>query len=763
MTAQLKQKLPLVPVVLCGVALCMTVLLIAGSLAAEDAFDRADRNGDGRITPDEAAAGVPFQQIDADGDGVVTRAEAAAAVQKGILNRDGSPRNQRVAAVQSALRQPAADPGRSAEPVSASEHGVGRLVQDVAFTDLQGRRHQLSEFSDHPGVVIAMTSTSCPMSRKYLPTLTALSHEFGERGVQFVLVNCIASDEPESMREAAAGMHASAIYVVDEDETFLHHPGAVSTTDVFLLDNSRTVLFHGAVDDQYGIGFAHEQPRRSYLRDALQELLSGRRISVAATSAPGCLLEPDQPVTEIVDITWHNRISRIVRQNCEVCHRAGAVGPFPLTSFAEVSAHAAMVREVVSAQQMPPWFAAEVAEPHPGWKNDRSLSAANRRDLLAWLNGGRPEGDAADAIGKAVWTSNWELGEPDEVISIPEPVAVKASGQMPYVYRQVTWTAERDVWVQGYEVRPTDVSVVHHVIVEVFEPGSKRRMGGEGVGGYWAAWVPGNHGVMYPDGFARRLPAGATIQFQLHYSPNGKATTDQTQLGLHLAEQLPVNEVRTVSIAQTRLNIPAGAAGHVERLQRPVPFDMPVLGLMPHMHVRGAAFRYELDLLDGNEPQVLLDVPRYDFNWQLRYEPAREMVLPAGAQLILTAVYDNSSGNPANPDPGRNVRWGDQTTDEMMIGYIETWAPRGSVVQSVSETPVLNRILQALDQDGDGELTPAEMQAGNGQFAVFLGSRKLLEPLLERADRDNSGGLSRAELLWVREQMLQQRSQNRGN
>ena len=759
----LSQRRCAVPQGLLAAAICTGALMLAGSLWADDAFDRADRNGDGRITADEVAQGIPFQLIDADGDGFVTRAEAAAAVRRGILNRDGSAREQPVRTGQPAVQEPAADPRRSAEPVTAAEHGVGRLVQDIRFTDLQGQTHRLSEFADRPATVIAMTSTSCPMSRRYLPTLTALSHEFGERGVQFVLVNCIASDDPAAMREAAAKLHTTAIYVVDEDETFLHHPGAVSTTDVFLLDGSRTVLFHGAVDDQYGIGFAHEQPRRSYLHDALQELLNGKRISIAATSAPGCLLEPDEPVAEIVDVTWHNRISRIMRQNCEVCHREGAVGPFPLTSFAEVSAHAAMVREVVSTQQMPPWFAADVSEPHPGWKNDRSLSEADRRDLLTWLNGGRPEGDVADAIGRAAWSSSWELGEPDEVISIPEPVSVKASGQMPYEYRQVTWTADADIWVQGYEVRPTAASVVHHVIVEVFEPGSKRRIGGEGIGGYWAAWVPGNHGVMYPEGFARRLPAGATIQFQLHYSPNGRATTDQTQLGLYLAKQPPVNEVRTVSVAQPRLNIPAGAAGHVERQQQQIPFDMPVLGLMPHMHVRGAAFRYELDLLDGSQPQILLDVPRYDFNWQLRYEPARPMVLPAGAQLTLTATYDNSSGNPANPDPTRNVRWGDQTTDEMMIGYIETWAPRNSAVKSAAETPVLNRILQVLDRDGDGELTAAEMQAGNGQFSAFLGSRRQLEPLLRQADRDNSGGLSRAELIWVREQLLQQRTEAPGN
>lgn len=731
------------------------LLMAVQPVRAQDAFDRADRNGDGRLTADELDRDFPFARVDVNGDGVVTYTEAVAAVRAGIINSDGSV--QKAAPV----AEPRPDPRRSSVPMaSAAAHGVGRLVPDFEFMDLAGQLHRLADFSVNRATVIAMTSTSCPMSRKYLPSLVQLSQQYSEQGVQFILVNCVASDSIAGMKEAARLLHETSIYVVDEDERFLHHPGAVSTTDVFVLDAARTVVYHGAVNDQYGIGYARDEPQHHWLRDALEDVLADRRVAVAATSAPGCLLEPDQPVKETASVTWHGRVSRIMQQHCQTCHHEGAVGPFPLMTYQEVSAHAAMIREVVETKRMPPWLAEDVSEPHPGWANDRSLAAADRHDLLAWLNGGRPEGDPQDAALPLQWNAGWQMGRPDRIVQIPESKVVRAEGEMPYEYAFVKWTSEEDTWVQGYEVRPTDISVVHHVIVEVLEPGTRRRMGGDGAGAYWAAYVPGNAAIMYPDGYGRRIPAGSTIQFQLHYQPNGTATTDQTELGLYLSKSVPEREVRTIAVANPRISIPAGAAAHVETFSREVPRDMPILGLMAHMHVRGTAFQIELDRRDGTDPMMLLNIPRYDFNWQLRYAPAGPVVLPRGSRLQLTAVYDNSTANPANPNPQQSVKWGDQTSDEMMIGYVETWVPVGTPPEARTRGSFspLNRMMETLDRDGSGELSEAELRSGNGQIAKLLGAnRELLIQTLTEADTDESGGLSRQELLNVRERLLQLR------
>jgi hypothetical protein len=293
--------------------------------------------------------------------------------------------------------------------------------------------------------------------------------------------------------------------------------------------------------------------------------------------------------------------------------------------------------------------------------------------LLVWLGStDRPLGDPADAPKPRTYPGAWSIGQPDAVLPISRPHAIKADGFMRYEHDTIETSFPEDRWVQAYEILPTARGVVHHVIVRCVRPGEKPRFGG--AEDYWAAYVPGNGSHVYPTGFARKLPAGATLTFQIHYTPNGQATTDQLKIGLRFAKTPPRHEMRTVGLANLRLDIPPGAARHVETLVRPVPVDLPITALMAHMHVRGAAFKFELLGADGSV-ETLLDLPRYDFNWQLRHDYVEPRVLPQGSRVRITAVFDNSAANPANPDPTQRVRWGEQTSDEMMIGYVEYYVP----------------------------------------------------------------------------------------
>ena len=245
---------------------------------------------------------------------------------------------------------------------------------------------------------------------------------------------------------------------------------------------------------------------------------------------------------------------------------------------------------------------------------------------------------------------------------------------MPYQFATAQTTLTEDKWVSAYEVIPSVREVVHHVIIQVHEKGARARDREEGAGGFFAAYVPGNGSRVYPPGFARKLPAGATVSFQIHYTPAGKAVQEQVKLGLVFAKSPPAYEVKTLALTDRDLNIPPGAADHIESIERPAPFDLNVMAFMAHMHVRGKAFRYDLTLPDGKK-EVLLDIPRYDFNWQLRYEYKQPRLIPRGSKVKVTAVYDNSPGNKANPDPAKLVKWGSQTYEEMMIGYIEYFQP----------------------------------------------------------------------------------------
>ncbi len=649
-------------------------------------------------------------------------------------------------AVSSELRQ-------RAKLLRPADHGVGRYVGDVAFSDLDGKQRSLSGFKDRKFVVVAMTSTSCPLSKKYLPTMVELATKYAAAGVQFIAVNCVPTDKSDAMMSAAKSLGTAALYVHDADENLARHVGAMTTTDVLVLDASRTVVYHGAIDDQYGIGYALDAPRHTFLATALDSLLAGKTPEVAATAAPGCTLDHESADSATPAVTYHNRISRIVQQNCIECHRTGGVGPFPLDTYADVVAHAAMIREVIERDTMPPWFAAKPETGHASiWSNDRSLSDADKNDMVAWIKGSRPAGDAADAPIPQTFADEWTLGKPDYVVQLPNPIAIKATGTMPYQFVTTETTLAEDKWVQGYEILPTDRSVVHHVLVNVHEKGQgKIRDREEGIGGYWAAYVPGNAGQWYPDGFAKKLPAGATVSFQIHYTPSGEATEDQLQMGLIFAKSEPKYVVTTIPLADPDLNIPPGEANHIETITRPVPVDINVMAYMAHMHVRGKSFNFELTTPDG-KTETLLDIPRYDFNWQLRYDYREPKVIPKGSRVKVTAVFDNSDGNPANPDPAKLVRWGPQTYEEMLIGYVETYAPVGE------QQPTMRTgngpgaaMFTALDTDGDQLISKDEARKAIDRVPRMKDNPAILEVLFNRVDQNKDAMLSPEEFEELRQ------------
>ena len=625
-----------------------------------------------------------------------------------------------------------------------ADHGIGRYIADASFLEIDGKQHSLSEFNDRKLVVVAMTSTSCPLSKKYLPTLVELAKKYSAQGVEFIAVNCVPTDNADAMQSAAKSLGAAALYVHDADEILARQVGAMTTTDVLVLDPARTVVYHGAIDDQYGIGYALEAPRHTFLATALDALLAGKTPEISATAAPGCTLDHETVDSAATATTYHNRISRIVQQNCIECHRTGGVGPFPLETYADVVAHAPMIRDVIERGSMPPWFAAKPEAGHASiWANDRSLSEADKIDMTTWIKGSRTEGDASDAPIPRTFADEWTLGKPDYVVQLPKPIAIKATGTMPYQFVKTETTLAEDKWVQGYEILPTDRSVVHHVLVNVHEKGAgKIRDSEEGIGGYWAAYVPGNAGQAYPDGFARKLPAGATVSYQIHYTPSGEATEDQLKMGLIFAKSEPKYIVTTIPLADPDLNIPPGEANHIETITRPVPVDINVMAYMAHMHVRGKAFKFELTTPDG-KTETLLDIPRYDFNWQLRYDYREPKVIPKGSRVKVTAVFDNSDGNPANPDSTKTVHWGQQTYEEMLIGYVETYAPVGEQKPTMrSGNGPGAAMFTALDADGDQMISKEEARRAIERVPQLKQNPAIMELLFARVDTDGDGKLS---------------------
>lgn len=640
----------------------------AGPLATR-LFKRFDVNGDNNITREESGNADWFNRLDRDKNNLVSLEETLAVADqiKAMVQRDGEP----------------TAPSTEAKPVLSGpsilkpgDLGVGRQVPDLALTDVGGTTHQLAALaSSGKGVVLAFTSTTCPVSKRYTPSLVRHAQELQQLGISLVLVNPFASDTDQQVKEDISNHGIQIPYIHDKEKKVAAALKTRSTTEVFFIDSRRTLLYRGALDDQYDLHSSLDAPRQRFLMNSVEDHLQGRLPAIAATEAPGCELDLDlSSVQDATKLTYHRDVSRILQQNCVECHHEGGLAPFALDDPQEVLDRAKTIRRVIEDGTMPPWFAKPLqGDKATPWANDRSLSSKDRNDLLSWMNSAdKPMGDAADAPAALVFDKEgWKHGKPDLELTFAQPISIKAEGQMPYQYVTVDTMLTEDRWIQGYQIIPGDSGVVHHVLVFVIDPKSNEKIRAHE--GFFAAYVPGFGAEMHPPGFAKRLPADSKLRFQMHYTPNGKATSDSTRIGFYFAKSPPVNEVKVASVSNNRFLIPPGAPNHEVVAQRATPADMTLLSFLPHMHVRGKSFRYEIDQPAGT--RVLLDIPRYDFNWQLQYRLKEPLHLPRGTVVRGVAHYDNSPGNKANPDPTKAVRWGDQTDEEMMIGYIEYYTP----------------------------------------------------------------------------------------
>jgi thiol-disulfide isomerase/thioredoxin/mono/diheme cytochrome c family protein len=629
-------------------------------------------------------------------------------------------------------------------PRDARDLGIGRYVADASGTDLNGKAVSWRTGRGEKLTVIALTSVTCPLCKKFAPSLAGIEAAYASRGVKFVYVNVSGTDTEGEMREQVKDQGFKGLYLNDADRALAAMLHAKTTTEGFVVDAGNTLVYRGAVSDQYGVGFSHNAPRQRFLEAALDAALAGKSPTISATSSPGCAIElpAEAAAPQPPAITYTKDIARIIQNNCIECHRSGGVAPFSLETFEAVSRRASMIRTVTQEGIMPPWFAAPHKDDEGNplespWANDRSLSQAEKDAIAAWVAAGKPKGDDKDLpLPRTFTQSGWTIGTPDAIFQIPEPIAIKAEGTMPYQNVMVPTRLTEDKWVRAMQIVPTDKSVVHHVLVFVLpeaalnDPALRRQSAIDESRGYWAAYVPGNDSVVFPDGMAKRLPKGAVLMFQIHYTPNGKATKDQIKIGVVYGTEAPKHIVRTAAVADRRIEIPPGANNHEETASVRLPADARLLAFMPHMHVRGKAYRYELQRPGESEPSIVLDIPRYDFNWQLRYTLREPLDAPTGATLIGTAWYDNSAENPANPDPTKTVRWGPQTDDEMMLGYVEYYL--------VNEDPAHPEELPAGS-------TPGRRRGPGG--AGGAGGRGLsFESLLTQFDTNKDGKIEKKEV-----------------
>jgi hypothetical protein len=380
--------------------------------------------------------------------------------------------------------------------------------------------------------------------------------------------------------------------------------------------------------------------------------------------------------------TFYKDVVPILQRNCQSCHRAGEAAPMALITYQDARPWAKSIRDAVVTRKMPPWFA-DAAYGH--FSNDRTLSQTDVNMLAAWADSGAAEGNRKDAPKAVEFTDGWNIPKPDVILEMPNDFQVPATGTIEYQHFVIPTGFTEDKWVQVVELRPGNRAVVHHAAVFVRTPESRwlrdakagepaagaQAEKGQGLGDELLDFhVPGSVPHALPAGQAKLIRKGSDLIFQMHYTASGKPATDRTRLGIVFAKELPKERIVTLQIANQQFAIPPGNPDYPVNASMTVQSDARIVALNPHMHLRGKSFEFRLTP-PGGQSQVLLSVPHYDFSWQLQYYLAEQLAIAPGTRIECSAHFDNSPNNRFNPDPAKEVRWGDQSWEEMMVGTVD--------------------------------------------------------------------------------------------
>ncbi|MCO8124575.1 redoxin domain-containing protein [Stieleria sp. TO1_6] len=543
---------------------------------------------------------------------------------------------------------------------------IGERVESFTLDNCYGKPISLDDFSSAKAVVIVFLGTECPLAKLYGPRLTEIQKRYADRGVQIIGVN---SNKQDSLTELGAYVRRHEIgfpMLKDPGNQVADAIGAERTPEVFLLDRQRVVRYHGRIDDQYGVGYSKERDAKPELTLAIDALLAGSPIEIAETEPVGCHIGRVKSSPPSGDVTFTKDIAPIFNSKCVSCHRDGEIAPFTLGSYDDVLGWEDTILEVIDDNRMPPWF----ADPsHGEFANDARLSSQERELIATWVDNGMPQGELSDLPDPPVFADGWQMQEPHQVFKMRDkPFAVQAEGVLDYQHFVVDPGWKEDKYIVAAEARPDSRSVVHHILVYVIPKGEKRRDFRQVLAGY----APGSPPLELTNGVAIHVEAGSKLLFEMHYTPNGTPTEDLSYVGFRFTDKSNVRKrLRGQLAANNKFEIPAGEANHIVKATYVSRQDETLLSMTPHMHLRGKSFRYDVTFPDGRE-EVLLNVPHYDFNWQLKYTLKDPLSLPKGTQIKCTAVFDNSEDNLTNPDPTKPVRWGDQSFEEMMIGFMDT-------------------------------------------------------------------------------------------
>jgi len=602
---------------------------------------------------------------------------------------------------------------------------VPERAGNFQLTDTTRLAHELFYFKYAPAIVLMSQTNGGKVSREAAAELARVQASYKDKGVLFYMINSTPGQTREATAKEAKAQKFAMPVLMDELQLVGEQLGIQREGEVFVIEPKTgfKVAYHGPV---------------AKASKAIEAVLAGKPVAEPriAVKAGATISFPERgKAVEHANISYSKEVAPIIQAKCVACHQEGGIAPFKFDSYEVVKSFAPMMLESVMSERMPPYF----ADPHIGtFKNDHALSPEQNKTLIHWLRAGAPRGAGPDVLKEqASVAPEWPeaLGKPDVIVTLPS-FDVPSAGTVEYQNMRVDNPFTQDTWLKAIAVKPGARTVLHHVTSNHSpERGAKpAKIPGGSVGSY----TPGAEPQVIAAGAGAPVPAGGKLSFSMHYTTTGKAATDQTQIGYYTLKQAPEFIKRSTVISDFALKIPKGEARHKEIAYLEFPADAYLYTLYPHAHYRGWSVELKQKNPDGSE-QMLLSLPKYDFNWQRDYDPVEPIHIKAGTKLIATWIYDNSEHNKANPDPTINVTWGEQSWEEMMYFRVNyRWADEtvSNVRNDLQAKLMDSRTIGALDNNADNKV----------QIDELTGTMASVKARFADLDLNKDGGLDKKEL-----------------
>jgi len=591
-----------------------------------------------------------------------------------------------------------------AQDAGPSKARLGEKTPNLVFKDAQGKTVALHGLKDQKAIVLVFLSFECPVSNGYAPVLVDMVREYAKHGVTLIGLTTNLDETPADVAKHAKEFGLNFPVYRDANLAAAHALAADVTPEAFVLDSAFVLRYRGRIDNAYSERLKkHQQITKHDLRQALSEIVTGRPVATPATQAIGCFIpRAEKAVAQNGPVNYYRDVLPILQNHCQTCHRPGEVGPFSLMTYKQAVNWAADIKAYTQNRTMPPWKPAAGVPFH----GERKLTEQQIATLAAWADNGTPAGDSKDAPAARKFPEGWQLGTPDVILSPESEFTLGPDGRDVFRCFVLPTKLAEDHYVTAVEIRPSNNRVVHHVLlftdtkgrarkleeaaqsqkIEPFidkghprtspldqGPGYSRQMGvGFVPEGGLMGWAPGAVPRYLPDGCGMHLPRNADIVMQVHYHRNGRLERDRPQLGLYLAKKKIDRPFHAGVVGGFfPLGIPPGAERHPVTGNIYAARDFTLFFVTPHMHMLGKDIALSMTPPDG-EPQTLIDIKSWDYNWQETYMLKEPIHVKAGTRFQVSAHYDNSASNPLNPfrEQPRRILFGEQTTDEMCFVFL---------------------------------------------------------------------------------------------